>query len=167
MQRNTREDMNIPGNVFDCQRARRVPEELHNDSGNLATPSGIQRREGIEKIGSKEPLQTTHLPCFSVRAREKCLDERNCLMSMTNHAAGIGTCSQSGLTIPSYPSSEMHLGKFLDTYGISELDCKLPNIGLLEGEESHARFAVDQGNRSSQIAGRPHHSEVNNKQRFP
>ena len=47
MQRNTREDMSIPGNVFDCQLARRVPEELHNVSRHLALPSGIQRREGI------------------------------------------------------------------------------------------------------------------------
>ena len=33
---------------------------------------------------------------------------------MTNHAAGIGTFTQSYMTIPSYPSSEMHLGKFPD-----------------------------------------------------
>ena len=37
---------------------------------------------------------------------------------MTNHAAGIGTCTQSGKTIPSYPSSEMHLGKFPDHTGL-------------------------------------------------
>ena len=36
-------------------------------------------------------------------------------MSMTSyHAAGIGACTQSGMTIPSCPSSEMHLGKFSD-----------------------------------------------------
>ena len=36
-------------------------------------------------------------------------------MSVTSyHAAGIGTCTQSGMTIPSYPSSEMLLGKFSD-----------------------------------------------------
>ena len=44
----------------------------------------------------------------------KSLDDRNCLMPMTNSAAGIGTCTQSGMTIPSFPSSEMHLGKFPD-----------------------------------------------------
>ena len=33
---------------------------------------------------------------------------------MTHHAAGIGTCTQSGMTIPIHPSSEMHLGKFPD-----------------------------------------------------
>ena len=93
MQRNTREDMSFPGSVFDCQLVRRVPEELHNDSRNLATPSGIQRREGVEKRGSEEPLQSTLLPCFSVGAREKCLDDRTCLKSMTHHAAGIGTCT--------------------------------------------------------------------------
>ena len=114
MQRNTREDTSIPGNVLNCQPARRVPEELHNDSRHLVIPSGIQRREGIEKSGSEEPLQSTPLPCFSVRAREKSPGDRNCLVSMTNHAAGIGTCTQSGMTIPSYPSSEMHLRKFPD-----------------------------------------------------
>ena len=114
MQRSTREDISIPGNVFDCQLARRVLEELQHNSRNLATPSGIQRREGIEKSVSEEPLQSIPLPCFSVRSREKSPDDRNCLMSMTNHAVGIGTCTQSVMTIPSYPSSEMHLGNFPD-----------------------------------------------------
>ena len=49
MQRNTRDDMGIPGNVFDRQSARRDPDELHNTSKNLATSSGILTREGIEK----------------------------------------------------------------------------------------------------------------------
>ena len=72
MQRSTREDIRIPRNAFDCQPARRVPEELHSDSRNVAAPSGIQRREGIEKSGSEEPLQAIPLlPCFSVRARKK------------------------------------------------------------------------------------------------
>ena len=72
------------------------------------------REDKIEKSGSAEPLQSILLPCFSVGAREKGLDDRNCPMSMTNHAAGIGTCTQSGMTIPSHPSSEMRLGKFPD-----------------------------------------------------
>ena len=63
--------MSIPGNVFDCQSARRVSEESHKDSRNLATPSGIQRREGVEKSGSEEPLQPIPVPCFSVRKSEK------------------------------------------------------------------------------------------------
>ena len=33
---------------------------------------------------------------------------------MTNHAVGIGTCNHSGMTIPSYLHSEMHLQKFTD-----------------------------------------------------
>ena len=33
---------------------------------------------------------------------------------MTNHAVGIGTCTQNGMTIPSYLHSEMHLPKFPD-----------------------------------------------------
>ena len=33
---------------------------------------------------------------------------------MTHHAACVGTCTRSGMTIPSHPSSEMRLGRFLD-----------------------------------------------------
>ena len=91
-----------------------MPEELHNDSRSLATSSGIQTREGIGKTWSEEPLQPTPSPCFSVRAQEKSLDDRNCLKSVTHHAAGIGTCAQVGMTIPSHLSSDVHLGKYLD-----------------------------------------------------
>ena len=66
MLRNAREDVSIPWNVCDCQHARRDYDELHNNSRNLAL-----RSEGIEKIESEEPLQSTPLPCFSVRARQK------------------------------------------------------------------------------------------------
>ena len=101
MQRNTREDMSIPGNVSDCQPAR-VLEELHNDSRNLAS-SGIQRGED----------QYLYLACPEEQEKTN-LDDRNFLKSMAHHALGIGTCTQSGMTNPSYPSSEMHLGKFPD-----------------------------------------------------
>ena len=90
MPRNTRENTRISGNVFDCQQARRDLEELHNDSRNLTTPSGVAdmsrilRKEGIENGGSEEPLQSILLPCFSVRARRKSLDDKISLMSMTN-----------------------------------------------------------------------------------
>ena len=62
--------MSTPGNVLDCQPARRGPDELHDTSKNLASSSGILRREGIEKSGSEEPLQSIHIPCFQGRARE-------------------------------------------------------------------------------------------------
>ena len=108
----TRDDMSISGDVSDCQLDRCDPDELHNNSENLATSSGHLRREGSEKRGNEEPLQSIPLPCFQEKARTYALDDRNCLMSMTNHAAGIWTCTQRGMTIPSFPSSEMHLGKF-------------------------------------------------------
>ena len=63
--------MSIPGNVFDCQHARRDPDELHNDSRHLATSSAILKTEGIEKSESEEPLQSIPLPCCSARARKK------------------------------------------------------------------------------------------------
>ena len=106
MQRNTREDLSVPGDVSDCQPARCDPDELQNKSKKLEILSVNLRRGGIEK---RIPL-----PYFQERARTYGLDDRNCLMSMTNHAAGIGTCTQSGMKISSYPSSEMHLVKFPD-----------------------------------------------------
>ena len=39
------------------------------------------------------------ISCFSVRAREKSLDGGKCPVSMTNDAAGIGTCNRSGMTL--------------------------------------------------------------------
>ena len=58
MLRNTRENMSILGNVFDCQHARRDPDELQNDSRNLATSLAILRKEGMKNSGSEEPLQS-------------------------------------------------------------------------------------------------------------
>ena len=46
MPRNTRENMSITGNAFDCQHARRDPGESHNDSRNLATLLAFVRKEG-------------------------------------------------------------------------------------------------------------------------
>ena len=68
--------MSIPGNVFDRQHVRRDPDELHNDSSNLATLSAILRTEGIETSASEEPLQSILLLCFSVSARRKNLDDK-------------------------------------------------------------------------------------------
>ena len=70
MLRNTRDDMSIFGNVFDCQHARRDLDESHNGSRNLATLLGILRTEGIEKSESEEPLQSTPLSSSQVRARQ-------------------------------------------------------------------------------------------------
>ena len=66
------------------------------------------REEGFGKSESGEPLQAIPIPCFQERGRPTSLDRGNCPMSVTNnHAAGIGTCTQSGMTIPSCLSSEM------------------------------------------------------------
>ena len=60
-------------------------------------------------------MQKVLMPCFQEKAGQTSLDEGNCPWSVTkNRAAGIGTCTQSDMTIPSYLSSEMHLGKFPD-----------------------------------------------------
>ena len=91
---NTREDVSIPGNVFDCQHARRDPDEWHNDSEN---------RRNWEKWERRTIAINTFI-LFSNRKQDKSLNGGKCPMSMTNHAAGIGTCTQ-GMTIPSCLSS--------------------------------------------------------------
>ena len=69
--RNTREDMSIPGKVFDCQHAQRARDESHNYSRNLATLLAILRPQGIEKSGSEEPLQSIPISCLPMTARHK------------------------------------------------------------------------------------------------
>ena len=71
MLRNTREDMRIRGNVFDCQRARWDPDELYNDSRTLATLMGILVTEGMEKSESEEPLQSTPVSYFQIESKTK------------------------------------------------------------------------------------------------
>ena len=153
MQRNSREDMSIPGSVFDCQLARHVPGESYNDSRNLAASSGLQRREGIEKSVREKRLQPMLLPCFSRRAMEKSLDDRNCLKSMAHHAPGFWTCTQSGMINPSGPSSEMHLGIFPDH---TEFQCWIANFRMevcSEAKNPTRALQWIKANRSSQIAG--------------
>ena len=71
MQRNRRGNKSVLRNVLivnlhnECLRSYIMIQDIWE------TPPGIQRREGIEKSGSEEPLQSTLLLCFSVRAREK------------------------------------------------------------------------------------------------
>ena len=117
MQRNTREDMTILRSVFNGQLARRVLE-----ARNLAASSGIQRREGIEKSGSEEPLQAMPLLCFSVKAKEK-------VWTTEIVSSPWFTMPQvSGLVLKSkwHDESESSFlkdasGKFHRPYGISEL----------------------------------------------
>ena len=77
------------------------------------------------------------------------MDDRDCLKSMAHHAAGIGTCTQSGRVNPSHPSSEMHLGKSPDHTEFQSWIVNFRTEVLLKGGESH----MDQGIRSSQTAG--------------
>ena len=93
MLRNTRENTSIAGNVFGRQYARRDPEELNNDSRNLATLLAIVRTEGIDNSGSEEPLQSIPLPWFFNKSKEKKSRREMSLISVTNHAVGIGTCT--------------------------------------------------------------------------
>ena len=77
---------------------------------------------------------------------------------MTHHAAGVGTCSQSGLINPSHPSSQMHLGKFPDRTEFQSWIVKA-RAGICA--KACARIAVDQENQSRQLAEGPHQSGIN------
>ena len=162
---NTREDMSIPGNVFDCQNARRDPGELHNDSRNLATLLGVLRTEGIENSGSEEPLQSILLPCSSLRAKRKSLRRQISLVSMTNHALGIWTCTQVAWQFR-VNSPRRCICKTPWPNGTSKLDREFPSRSLHKSEESRARIALDWENRSSQLAEGPHQPEIKYEKRF-
>ena len=152
MQRNTLEDISIPRSVFDCQLARRVPEELHNNSRNLTASSGIQRREGIEKSGCEKSLQPTPSPCFSGKAKGK----KSCLKSVTNHAAGIGTCTQSGRRC---------IWKFPDH---AEFQSWITNFRTKVCSKAKNPTRVLQWIKeieAAKSAGRPQHSKIENGQR--
>ena len=127
-----REDISIPGNAFNCQPSRRVPEEIWQHHWEF------WEEKKLRNMWAKN--HCNQYLCFSVRAREKSLDDRNCLMSLTIQVSGLV------LKVA---------WQFPDHTRISVLDCELPKRGLLEDEESHTRLAVDQGNRSSYIAGWP------------
>ena len=63
--------MSVPGDAIDCQPARRDLDELHDTSKNLETSLGILRKEGMEKSGSEEPLQSMLSPCFPGESKRK------------------------------------------------------------------------------------------------
>ena len=153
MQRDTRREIIIPGKVSDCQSARRVPEELHMIQEIWQHHRVFIEEKEIDKSGSEKPLQPIPLPCFSGKAKENVWTTAIVLSLWLTMPRVLGL-------VPSYPSSEMHLGKLPD-------HTEFQSWGLLEGEESHTRLAVDQGNRSSQIAGWLQHFKIHNGPRFP
>ena len=96
---NSRENMSIPGNVSDRQHARRDPDELHNDSRNLATPSGIpddvedsEKRRNWE-LWERRTIAINTFTLLFTESEEKTSGRQTSLMSMTNHAFGIWTCT--------------------------------------------------------------------------
>ena len=97
MPRNTRENMSIPGNVFDGQHARREPEELYNYSRKLATPSGIaddvEEQMELRIVEAKNHCNENLYLAYQQERGEK-FRRQIILMSMTNHALGIWTCTQ-------------------------------------------------------------------------
>ena len=70
-----------------------IQEIWQTPSGTADDVDNSEKIRKSENSGSEEPLQSTFLPCFSVRARRKSRRQIS-LMSMTNHAVGIWTCTQ-------------------------------------------------------------------------
>ena len=146
---NTRDEMNIPGNVFDRQHAQRDPDEMFNYSRNLATPSGIaddvkdsENRRNWEQWEWRTIAIKTFALLFS-KSKEKKSRRQISLMSMTDHSLGIGTCTQS-MTIPSYLHSERHLQKFPDQTEFQSWIVHYQVEVCAKNEESRARITVAQ-----------------------
>ena len=98
--RKTYERMSILGNVFDCQHARRDPDELFNYSRILATSWGIvddfkdsEEKKELRLVGVKNHCNQ-YLYLASQYERGEKSGRQISLMSMTNHALGIWICTQ-------------------------------------------------------------------------
>ena len=143
-------------------------EEFHNDSRNFGNTIGdSEKRRNWEKWEWRTIAINTFTLLFRWKRGKKVQMTEIVLSLWPTMPRVLGLVLESGMTFPSYFSSGDASGKIPWPYGISELGCEFPSGSLREGEESHARFAVDQGNRSSQIAGWSHHSEISDGLRFP
>ena len=146
---------------MDCQLARRDLEDLLNYR-KLATSSGFHRRRNWHKWERRTvAINTSAL--LSREVRQKCLDVGNRLMSLTNYlASGVGTCTQSGMTIPSCLSLEMHLGKLPDHTELQSRIVSFRKEVCPKGKNPTLALQwimeVEEGT---------HHSEINYAQRFP
>ena len=126
--------------------------------------SRIPRKEGIENGGSEETLQSIPFLCFFSKSEKKSRRQIS-LMSMTYHALGIWTCTQVAWPFRVI-SPRRCIRKIPWSNGISMLNREIPSRSLRKSEESRARIAVHQENRSSQIAEGPRQSETNCRKRF-
>ena len=109
MPRNTRENVSIPGNGFDCQHARRDLDELHNDSRKWAISLAFLRKEGIENRGSEKTIAINTFTLLFSKSEERTSRRQISLMSMTDDAFGYLDLYSSGMTIPSHLHSDLHL----------------------------------------------------------
>ena len=124
MRENTRDNLSILWNVFDPTCATRfwwIPQwfKIFGDMIGVT-----ENRRKIGNGGRREPLQLVLLPRFSVRARRKSLDDRKSLVSVTDHAVGVGTYARVA-----WQFRVISLRKY---------------ISKNSREESRARIAVDQ-----------------------
>ena len=74
----------------------------------------FREEKELRKVGVKNHCnQHLHL-VFREKRRRKSGRQKLSSVHVAHHATCIWTCTQSGMTIPSHLSSEMHLGKFPD-----------------------------------------------------
>ena len=125
----------------------------------------LWEKNEIENSGSEEPLQSIPLPCYSVRAkREKSLCDKqvSCLWLTMPWVLGLDLKAWQFRFI----SPRRCICKIPWPNGISKLDRELPSRSLRKSEESRARIAVNQENRSNQLAEGHHQSKINYRKRF-
>ena len=103
--------------------------QYFKEFGNIICYS--EKRKNCEKW-DRRTIAINTFTLYLGESKGKSVDDRNYSMSVTNHAAGLGTCTQSGMTIQSYLSWETRLGKFADHTEFHSWDCEFPNRSLLE-----------------------------------
>ena len=157
MQRNTREDISIPGCVFlivnQCLMNYIWIREIWHHHREF------REEAGIEKSGSEEPLQPIPLPCFSVRAREKSLDRQKLSNVSDQPCRGYRDLyskwhDNSELSFLGDAPGKIRIVNFWEEVCPK---AKNPTLALRWIKEIEAAKSLDE----------PHHSEVNNGQRFP
>ena len=130
---NTRDDMSVPGNVFDCQHARRDSDELHKWFKKFGDIIGYSEKRNWEKWKRRTIAVNTFI-LFVGKSKTKSLDGGKRPMFMTAHAVDIGTCNSR------HDNSELSLlgdasEKIPWPYEIPKLNSEFPSRSFRQGSE--------------------------------
>ena len=151
--------------TFSTRHARRDSDEFHNDSRSLAIWLALLRTEGIGNGGRREPLQLVLLLRFSVRARRKSLDDRKSLVSVTDHAVGVGTCARVA-----WQFRVISLRRYICKNSMTKRNFKAGSwifkLKFVQKRRISRSYCSGSRDRSNQLAEGLHQSKISCKKRF-